>query len=228
MNSVKTKLKQYYAIFQIRRHGFWFVDIPRTSSSSIRAELGKFYGIPYGKSNTFDKKHSSPQIFKDHLPAKRMRQILGPEIWDRIFTFTFVRNPWDRIVSIYNWRRKIGKISHELTFRDYILELKRAHRGTGGDLFNYYGHYYGSCDYILGKNDEIIVDFIGKYENRERDIKEIARQIGFKELGNLVTQEASPSRKHYSEYYDELTREIVEQIYRKDLDLFGYEFEQKS
>src|SRR5262245_8701167 len=107
MKSIKTMLRNYYGRSQIRRHGFWFVDIPRTSSTSIRVELGRFYGLPYGKSKTFEDQYSTPQIFRDHVPAREMREILGTDLWERIFTFALVRNPWDRIVSMYNWRRKV-------------------------------------------------------------------------------------------------------------------------
>lgn len=212
---------------QIRRHGFWFIDIPRTSSSSIRAELGKRYGIVYGKLKLIEKKHRSKQIFKDHTPAKQMKEILGPKLWKRIYTFTLVRNPWDRMVSLYHYRRKVGRIPDDITFRDYIFCLKdsKSKWGSEDGLFSYHGSYYGCSDYVLDENNEIIVDFIGKYENRRDDIAKIAAYIGCKSIGKLAIQKSAPSNKHYSDFYDEETRKIINTLYEKDISLFDYEFE---
>ena len=38
-----------YARFLVKRHGFYFVDVPKTSSSSIRHDLGERFGLPYTK-----------------------------------------------------------------------------------------------------------------------------------------------------------------------------------
>jgi len=76
------------AIKKILEAGFWFIDIPRTSSSSLRIELGKRFGIPYGKKNLLDSKYSSEQIFPDHLTALEMKRIIGSDNWGKIFSFT--------------------------------------------------------------------------------------------------------------------------------------------
>ena len=68
------KIKTIYGIFQIRRRGIWFIDIPRTSSSSIKAELGRLYGSTYAKSNIHNKGYGSRSIFPDHLTAYKMRK----------------------------------------------------------------------------------------------------------------------------------------------------------
>lgn len=210
---------------RVRRYGFWFIDIPRTSSSSIRAELGKVYGMPYGKWNLIEKKQRSQQIFDDHVPAKQMKEILGPKLWKKIYTFTLVRNPWDRMVSLYNYRTKVGRIPADMTFRDYIFCLKNSEWGSKGGLFAFHSSYLGCSDYVLDENNDIIVDFIGRYENRGKDIARIATKIGCDSLGNLSIQKAIPINQHYSDYYDRETQKIIETLYEKDIYLFNYKFE---
>ena len=158
------RIDHAYGCSRVRRNGFWFVDIPRTSSSSIRSELGMRFGKAYGKSNMLQKEHALEQIFPDHLPAIKMRNTLGKSTWDRIFTFTIVRNPWDRIYSIYNYRLGKNGIPDDLTFRDYVLAMDKPDSDTG--LFRYHGFRYGSSDYVLDENNEIIVDHIARYEKR--------------------------------------------------------------
>ena len=69
-------------LLQIKRNGFWFVDIPRTSSSSIKVELGNAYGAPYGKANLIESQFSTKQTIPDHVPAVYMRTHLGVESWN--------------------------------------------------------------------------------------------------------------------------------------------------
>ena len=61
---------------------FTFVHIQKTGGTSIRVALG-LPKVPPGK----------------HWSAARHRAALGREEWERRFTFAFVRNPWDRLVS---------------------------------------------------------------------------------------------------------------------------------
>jgi len=212
-------------IEQVRTHGFWFVDIPRTSSSSIRAELGRIYGIPYGKANVIEREYSSEQIFQDHLPSITMQQVFGSEIWDTLYTFSFVRNPWDRVLSMYHHRRKVCGIPDTLSFRDYVIDLNRRNWGQAGSLFEYRWHYFGSSDYVCGGGDEILVNFVGRFENRKEDIGKIAARIGAESFGDLAIQRASPQGRHYSHYYEEDTRNMIGELYIRDIELFHYEFQ---
>ena len=90
-----------YARFFLKKQGFFFIDIPRTSSTSIRAELGHRYGIAHRKSGRRGAEPLRLQLFPDHMPAKEVRQLSGPLSWEKLFTFTVVRNPWDRTLSFY-------------------------------------------------------------------------------------------------------------------------------
>ena len=215
-----------YVRFMIVRHGFWFVDIPRTSSSSIRSELGKRFGKAHGKRNIIEKEHSSNQFLPDHMPAREMRDFLGHSKWNRIFTFTVVRNPWDRICSMYHYRRKMGNIPGAWGFRDYVLALGKA--SLKNEYFSYHGYRYGASKYVLGEDGEIIVDFIAKYENRLHDLQLIASRLNFRELGQLHIQSAAPRNRNYSEFYDSETREIIRSLYKEDIELFDYKFDEKA
>ncbi len=215
-----------YGIRQIKKHGFWFVDIPRTSSTSIRIELAKKFGNVYGKSDVFEKGYKSIQILPNHLTSRVMRDYVGYKEWEKLFTFTIVRNPWDRVVSLYHYRLKSRLLRQDMGFDEYMHKLNNTKFGT--EPFRFYGHYFGCSDFVTDDNGEIIVSFVAKYENRENDLKFIANKIGFPALGSLTVQKAAPESKHYSEYYNDETKGIVEEIYSKDIELFGYKFENKK
>lgn len=214
-----------YGKWQIRRRGFWFVDIPRTSSTSIKAELGRACGRAFAKRNIVEPGFGHEQIFPDHLPARQMRMILGERAWQRIFTFTIVRNPWDRMLSLYFYRRNVvGNIPPEMDFRTYVRRL--AERNTDGrdSLFFYHGQYLGAVDYIEDEHRRSLVDFIGRYENRERDLTEIAQRIGLLAMGTLHLQNAGRQSRSYTGHYDEETKDLIARLYRRDIERFGYRF----
>ena len=220
---VNRNLNRAYGYTQILRHGFWFVDIPRTSSSSVRSELGKQFGKTHGKVNIIEKEFQTGQIFADHLTAKEMKKRLGSFLWDRLFTFTLVRNPWERTLSIYFFRKKQGSIPGNWSFRDYVLALSEA--SETDKYFRYSGFRYGLADYITDESGKVIIAYVGRFETRDRDLSNIAKRLNCKELGQVSIMGASPKGKHYSNYYDEEMREIVGKKFWKDTELFGYEFE---
>lgn len=219
---LQKKLNTLYGRFSIWRRGVYFVDIPRTSSSSIRSELGKKFGRAYGKQNVIEKEHTTPQIFPDHMPAREMRAILGPSVWDRLFTFTIVRNPWDRVLSMYHYRRKRGNIPESWSFRDYVLALASA--GPETPYFKYRGFRYGAADYVLGDNGELLVDTVVRYENRAEGLATVARRLKLDVLGQASLQSAPRASKDYAEFYDAETEAAIRKRYAKDIELFGYGF----
>ena len=226
MNKIKQYTKEIttaYIKYKIQNNGFWFVDIPRTSSSSIRIELGMYYGIPYGKKNILEKKFASPyKLFHDHLSVKDMKYKLGSKLWNQLFTFTFVRNPWDRIFSFYFYRKKCHEIPASLTLKEYIVLLYNKQLGKYELPLN--SHEYKNCaDYILC-DEKIDVKYIGRYENREHDLYEIASLIGWTRTENLYLQRSKPRLVNYKDLYDSNMIKMIERMYMKDIELFNYTY----
>src|SRR5438552_9191698 len=79
---------------QVEHAGIWFVDIPRTGSTSLKLALAEHFGSEFGKSYVREDCRLTKKVIADHTTAIRAQQILSPELWKRLFTFTIVRNPW--------------------------------------------------------------------------------------------------------------------------------------
>ena len=71
-------------------------------------------------------------------------------------------------------------------------------------------------------NNQAFVDNITKIENIENDWKIIASQI---DCSPILPHKNKTPHKPYQEYYDNKAIKIVEKIYAKDLECFGYRFE---
>ena len=76
------------------------------------------------------------------------------------------------------------------------------------------------------KDSSLLVDFIGRFETLEKDIAIIQEKLGIKIDGSIKHINSSFKRKSrdYKVYYDEESRNLVENHFQRDLDLLGYNF----
>jgi len=141
----------------------------------------------------------------------------------RMFKFTIVRNPWDRVVSGFfffqqtNSRHYKSIIKNE-TFNKFV-KTRLLECGIGMDQYieDHFDFQYPKVMF----DGTIFVDFIGRLENIKRDWKIIASAIGCsKDFPHLNKSNRGP----YQEYYDSETKDIIADIYATDIELLGYEF----
>lgn len=218
------------AVASINRHGFWFIDIPRTGSSSIRAELGRLYGPPYVKGNIADPEfYGKTGAIVDHLPAVDMIALMGPEAWARLFTFSFVRNPWDRVHSIYQYRRKIERdLPPDMPYTAYVRELARQKALPPQKREWYEGFVRSSCDYLTDAKGTLLVNAVVLYEEREEGIRRINERLQKPLTGDLRLMGTNHAATPYHTFYDDETRGIIADLYADDIRAFGYSFEEKA
>ena len=67
------------------------------------------------------------------------------------------------------------------------------------------------------------LDYLGRMETFAEDFRNICGLLDIK-CDNITSQNVSSERKDYREYYTPVLREKVFQIYRKDIQIFGYQF----
>ncbi len=149
--------------------------------------------------------------------------------WDEYFKFAFVRNPWDRLVSWYSMVTTLPREGNELrryvhdnssTFEEFIYNCTGEVKIKEGV---YYSFAYNQLDYVTDEHGNVLVDFIGRLENFDKDIQEVFRRIGF-ELETVPHKNRS-GHQHYSTFYTPETEMIIRERFKRDIEYFGYEFE---
>ncbi|BBM82390.1 sulfotransferase family 2 domain-containing protein [Candidatus Uabimicrobium amorphum] len=143
------------------------------------------------------------------------------------YTFTFVRNPWDRMVSAYNFlcRGGWGKVDR------FWVESRKPHLETYSKFLSYVAnhpqemvHFLPQTYWLSNHNSEIALDFIGKFEHLHHDYQKLCAILNID--SPLPHINASKRNKDYRSYYKTSKDvEIIRTLYKNDIRVFGYEYE---
>jgi len=214
--SMTTIQKPDYVRSRLREIGFWFVDIPRTSTTTLKLAFYKKYGKLFGKPSA--SQGIGMGLIPHHLPARMVQDQVGIELWDSLYTFAIVRNPFERSLSLFLFLQKNGKLKG-WTFGRYVDQVVQQ----GG--FDYHGHYLSNCGYLCNTEGDLLVTEVFQFEQRDEAMKVIASKTACPELLNTARKTYASGSHHYSHYYDASSRRKIENYYRDDIERFGYRFE---
>ena len=224
------------------RHRFIFLKTEKTAGTSLEGALAAFCGrrdiITGGRLDNNAEharrksrnnrlgighyarlpaviRHILPSLngYYGHIPARRVRAMVGEEVWRSYFKFAVERNPWDRQVSNYFHRRK-GKGSPADFDRYLSLPSRLLH------------HVHVDNWGIYTIDGAIAVDAILRYESLEEEVAAICARLGIAGPIKLPAARGGyrPSDSGYRGFYSDRTRALVGQWYRKEIEAFGYEF----
>ncbi len=194
------------------KYKFIFVHINKTGGTSIASILRKI-------SKNWAAKVEPWMIGKHHLIEKYCEYADKKHGFENYFKFTIVRNPWDRLLSNYFFRKYNfnDEFIQDMSFKEWVVNSK-----TGDYSFENCLSKRKQLDWIIDMNEEILVDFIGRFENLQQDFNTICDKIGIPR--QQLPHKNSTKHKHYTEYYDEETKQIIAEKYAKDIEYFGYKF----
>jgi hypothetical protein len=148
--------------------------------------------------------------YYEHIPAWRVREQIGEQVWNSYYKFCFERNPWDKVVSYYLWK-KYGQHRNVPPFKEYVF--KKAHH-LPMDARLYFGDH------------DIMVDDVYFFESLPDQVQQLFHKLKLPAIDYLPREKTGigTNRKPYQEYYDDESRAWIAKLYAKEIHMFNYTF----
>lgn len=219
-------------------HKFIFVHIPKAAGTAVTSVLSTLStyrdlevgGTPLGEAaQTFYARRFG---LRKHSRAEEILAVMGEDVFSGYFRFAFVRNPYERLASAFHflrswqglgpdYRKKLEACPDFESFLDTDLWTSQT-PGRGPDaIFQPQVRWLFSA----GGSPECLVDFVGKTENLEQDMRTILGRIGAPEPQNqLPHANRSPEYSLPAVWKPEVIKRIQRE-YMTDFDTFGYSLE---
>lgn len=177
---------------------FIFIHVPKTAGLSMQAALSRY--------NEMDPLVKGLKAIQ-HATAKETRNILrwrAKKEWTDFWSFCFVRNPWERVLSMCFY------LNPSAPFKDTLLQLNFASWMARPQV-----------DYVFDEDGSQMVNFVGRFETLKDDWSVVCEKLG---VQMELPHENKSEHGWYRDYYDDLTRNIVASHHRADIEAFGYTF----
>ena len=201
-------------------HKFIFIHIRKSAGGSIGNSLrpisnplkkdvkAKIKGRILGLETNYQK-----YPFRQHCSIIKVKDVVPKKIYENYFKFAFVRNPYTRLVSEYEYiKRRPEHGRHKkvikMDFKQYIQYQSKR----------YDAH---QINMLTDKKGVIQMDFIGKFENLKEDWNYVCEKLNL-DSTTLIHQKKA-SKVNYNNYYNDENRNLVAQLWHDDLEIFGYD-----
>jgi hypothetical protein len=211
------------------RHQFLFVHIAKTAGTSVRTTLNRLrWRDPYFLPQFICSRISSLTGHRiackipRHAKVIAAYEMLPREVFDGLFKFAFVRNPWDLQVSSYHHLKR--ERPHLVGDRDFAAFLRYKLDPARPYQFHLDTSIELQSDYLIDLHGKVLVDFIGRFETLGDDFNTICQRIGVKPPA-LEHKRQAKDRGGYQKYYTAETAELVARHFAADIAMFGYRFD---
>jgi hypothetical protein len=159
-----------------------------------------------------------------HLTYQEYKSILGERIVD-YFTFSFVRHPETRFISAYKYLATGGNETREdMAFYKKFIKPNNDINSfveslETNPLILEWIHFKPQYKFLIDENNEMLIDFIGRYETLKDDYIYIAEKLELKTALSQINVSSTPPGNIV---LSRESKDVISRVYDKDFGFFGY------
>jgi hypothetical protein len=215
-------------------HRFVYLYVPKVACTSVKHALLPLLNFDVSDEELVREDDTS-EIHKliNHSPhmMRKWRLLANLDDYRGYFKFAFVRNPWDRLVSLYLQKlapggRGMGRYEYEgvklyagMPFVEFVESVCAVPDKIADP------HFRSQRVSVCAPSGEVLADFVGRFENLEEDFARVADALGSPHLAlPHLTPAGTRNSRHYREFYDARLARLVGKRYHADANIFGYKF----
>jgi hypothetical protein len=213
------------------KYNFLFVHIAKTGGTSVRAALQPlrwqdpwYYPMFVCSQFSHLSGHRIGSKFPRHSRIIAAKEMLPEDFFNGLYKFAIVRNPWDLQVSSYHHIRRerphlLAQIQDFEEFIRWKLDPTRPYQ------YHIDTSIQSQLDYLIDLHGNLLVDFIGRYEQLTEHFNQICTAIGIQPLELPHKRRATDREKDFRSYYSDELAELVGNYFKRDIDTLGYRFD---
>ena len=202
------------------KYKFIFLHVPKAAGTSVSKSLSALDG-----NNRRLLAETAHETLSDFLSNVSSRKHIIDKLLLRdyrsYYRFAFVRNPWDRIASVYRYlkeKKPRVEIDTVSSFEDFLFQFN-----DGIEWICELNSMKPQTDYVT-IDGRLAVDFLGHFEYLREDFSKVKRDLGI----SVVlphSNRSSNSKSDYRSNYTDDTASIVASKFSGTISRFGYVFD---
>lgn len=199
-----------------------YMPVPKAGTKSIKQAFAD-----YLFTSTSDQRFNTDQINTKGLPFDKVSKSKAESLRNDLFVFSFVRNPFKRILSCY-----FDKIRKETSYKGFLRYEDQFYRQMSFEEFirkisdipdeDADQHFRSQHKFLLGKNQKLIPHFTGKLEQIEEDFAKVSKRIQCNNLNLKHINKSKAKKIRYDVYFTSQITELILKRYESDFKFFGY------
>ena len=192
------------------------MHVPKTAGTSIHLSFKNIFAIS-------DRNDPLPDFH--HLKLSSLKDKKNLEDY---FSFAVVRNPFDRFLSGYrdfSQNRNLSRLNHPISIPEG-QSFENFCKTFVDSKWSKDVHFVNQNEFIC-INDKIAINKVVKFEQLNTELKQVYDHLGldFEEFKKIGKARETVKKNHdYTQEYNDDTKKIIENFYKKDLELFKYDF----
>lgn len=200
------------------KHKYIFIAIPKTGSTTIQNFLRK--NDDSCRMNCIQINNETIRV-DAHIETKKLKKIMGKK-FDEYVKFTFIRNPYSRVVSSYFFYKNGKTLRSRFFIRNLMARLNIIlTRIFPFSVWSIIKPQKKMTDYLYDNDNQLLINLVGKTENLNEDLLMISKQLGISVKDETVPFKNKSTHSSVESYYsNKLYKKLYSKILKKDLKIY--------